>query len=233
MKIFSFLVLFGSVLMTAVAQAGPAADYGQASRSQQALLLQQWAAAPEASRLPLLQALRDESVVADPGGQLFLDRQGTLTPLEGRAAPAGATKKVFMNNRIRGLVASALATHQLVSDSQSVRLRAARALQTGAGEEQLPFLSQRLAAEQDPGVHDALAIAVANLQLSDARAERRLEAVKLLADASDPQVQASLTRLTLAQNEPEAAVREAAADSLKQIQPVSYTHLTLPTICSV
>lgn len=207
----------GILLMSAVAQAGPAADYGQASRSQQAQLLQQWAAAPEASRLPLLQALSDESVVADTKGQLFLDRQGTLTPLEGAAAPAGTTKKVFMNNRMRGLVASTLATHQLVSDRQSVRLRAASALQTRAGVEQLPFLSQRLAAEQDPAVQDALAIAVANLQLSDGRAERRLAAVKLLADASDPQVQASLTRLTLAQNEPDVAVREAAADSLRQI----------------
>ena len=207
----------GILLMSAVAQAGPAADYGQASRSQQAQLLQQWAAAPDASRLPLLQALSDESVVADTQGQLFLDRQGTLTPLEGDAAPAGTTKKVFMNNRMRGLVASTLATHQLVSDSQSVRLRAASALQTRAGAEQLPFLSQRLAAEQDPAVQDALAIAVANLQLSDGRAERRLAAVKLLADASDPQVQASLTRLTQAQNEPDAAVREAAADSLRQI----------------
>lgn len=208
----------GMLLMTAVAQAGPAADYGQASRSQQAQLLQQWAAAPEAPRLPLLQALSDESVMTDTRGQLFLDRQGTLTPLEGSVAPVGTTKKVFMNNRMRGLVASALATHQLVSTSQSVRLRAASALQTGADAEQLPFLSQRLAAEQDPEVHDALAIAVANLQLSDSRPERRLQAVKLLADASDPQVQASLTRLTQAQNEPDAAVREAAADSLEQIQ---------------
>ncbi|HKS33717.1 MAG TPA: urea ABC transporter permease subunit UrtB [Enterobacteriaceae bacterium] len=217
MKLFSLLLMSGILLMSAVAQAGPAADYGQASRSQQAQLLQQWAAAPDASRLPLLQALSDESVVADTQGQLFLDRQGTLTPLEGDAAPAGTTKKVFMNNRMRGLVASTLATHQLVSDSQSVRLRAASALQTRAGAEQLPFLSQRLAAEQDPAVQDALAIAVANLQLSDGRAERRLAAVKLLADASDPQVQASLTRLTQAQNEPDAAVREAAADSLRQI----------------
>lgn len=218
MKILSFFLLPGILLMAAVAQAGPAADYGQANRSQQAQLLQQWAAVPEASRLPLLQALSDESVVADTSGQLFDDRQGTLTPLEGSVVPAGATKKVFMNNRMRGLVASALATHQLVSDSQSVRLRAASALQTGAETELLPFLSQRLAAEQDPAVHDALAIAVANLQLSDSRPERRLQAVKLLADASDPQVQASLTRLTQAQNEPDAAVREAAADSLAQIQ---------------
>ncbi|SES85330.1 urea ABC transporter permease subunit UrtB [Kosakonia radicincitans] len=220
MKIFPALgfLLFGCLLMTATAQAGPAADYGKASRTQQAQLLQQWSAAPEASRLPLLQALNDETVVTDANGQLFSEQNGKLTALEGDAVPAGATKKVFMNNRIRGLVASALATHQLVSPDDSVRLRAALTLQNSAQADQLPFLSARLAAEKNDGVHTALAIAVANLQLADSRAERRLQAVKLLGEASDPQVQASLQRLTQPQNEPDSAVREAAADSLKQVQ---------------
>ncbi len=79
--------------MTATVQAGPAADYGKASRTQQAQLLQQWSAAPEASRLPLLQALNDEAVVTDENGQLFTEQNGKLTALEGDTAPAGATKK--------------------------------------------------------------------------------------------------------------------------------------------
>ena len=220
MKIFPVLgfLLFGCLLMTATVQAGPAADYGKASRTQQAQLLQQWSAAPEASRLPLLQALNDEAVVTDENGQLFTEQNGKLTALEGDTAPAGATKKVFMNNRIRGLAASALATHQLVSPDDSVRLRAALTLQNSAQADQLPFLSTRLAVEKNEGVHTALAIAVANLQLADSRAERRLQAVKLLGEASDPQVQASLQRLTQPQNEPDSAVREAAVDSLKQVQ---------------
>ena len=220
MKIFPVLgfLLFGCLLMTATVQAGPAADYGKASRTQQAQLLQQWSAAPEASRLPLLQALNDEAVVTDENGQLFTEQNGKLTALEGDTAPAGATKKVFMNNRIRGLAASALATHQLVSPDDSVRLRAALTLQNSAQADQLPFLSTRLAVEKNEGVHTALAIAVANLQLTDSRAERRLQAVKLLGEASDPQVQASLQRLTQPQNEPDSAVREAAVDSLKQVQ---------------
>ena len=212
MKIFPVLgfLLFGCLLMTATVQAGPAADYGKASRTQQAQLLQQWSAAPEASRLPLLQALNDEAVVTEQNGK--------LPALEGDTAPAGATKKVFMNTRIRGLAASALATHQLVSPDDSVRLRAALTLQNSAQADQLPFLSTRLAVEKNEGVHTALAIAVANLQLADSRAERRLQAVKLLGEASDPQVQASLQRLTQPQNEPDSAVREAAVDSLKQVQ---------------
>ncbi|WP_437614695.1 urea ABC transporter permease subunit UrtB [Erwinia sp. V71] len=220
MKLFPVLrfLLVSGLLLSGAAQAGPATDYGHASRSQQAQLLQQWSATPDASRLPLLQALSSEAVVADTQGQLFTDHNGKLTPLEGDAAPAGATKKVFMNNRLRGLIASALAAHQLVSDDDAVRLRAALALQTSAQAEQLPLLTQRLAAEQNARVHTALAIAAANLQITDSSAERRLQAVKLLGEASDPQVQASLTRLTQAQNEPDAAVRAAAVESLKQVQ---------------
>ncbi|MCU6667207.1 urea ABC transporter permease subunit UrtB [Enterobacteriaceae bacterium H4N4] len=220
MKILPALgfLLFGWLLMTASAQAGPAADYGKANRTQQAQLLQQWSAAPQASRLPLLQALNNETVVADPSGQLFIEQGAKAVALEGDGTPTGAMKKVFMNNRIRGLVASALATHQLVSEDDSVRLRAAKTLQNSAQAEQLPFLSARLAAEKNDAVHSALAIAVANLQLSDSRGDLRLQAVKLLGETSDPQVQGSLTRLTQLQYEPDAAVRAAAAASLEQVQ---------------
>ena len=43
------------------AQAAEADDFVAASRSQQAQLLTQWAAAPQADRLPLLRALTTES----------------------------------------------------------------------------------------------------------------------------------------------------------------------------
>jgi len=46
----------------------------------------------------------------------------------------------------------------------------------------------------------------------------RLQAVKQLGESSAPPIQASLQRLTQPQNEPDASVRAAAADSLKQIQ---------------
>lgn len=217
MKILGSLFI-SCLLIATSALAGPAEDYGKANRSQQAQLLQQWAQTPDASRLTLLQALSRETVVMDTQGQLFSQRQGKLTPLEGDAVPVGNTKKVFMNNRLRGLVASALSAHQLVSPDDAVRLQAAQALQTSAQADQLPFLSQRLATEKNDAVHQALGIAVAGLQLTDSRPAQRLQAVKLLGEASDPQVQASLYRLTQPENEPDAAVRDAAADSLKQIQ---------------
>ncbi len=200
------------------ALASPATDYGNSSRSQQAQLLQQWAAQPDASRVALLEALDAQAVSVDSQGQLFTERDGRQVALEGDAQPVGATKKVFMNNRLRGLVASALAAHQLLSNDARVRSGAARALQNSAQAQQLAFLSQRLAAEQDNDVHTALAIAVANLQLADPQASVRLQAVKLLGETSDPQVQASLARLTQTQNEPDSAVRAAATQSLQQVQ---------------
>ncbi|XTZ40517.1 urea ABC transporter permease subunit UrtB [Salmonella enterica] len=206
------------LLLTSGVRAGPAAEYGQASRSQQAQLLQQWSAAPDEARLPLLEALSNETVVIDNSGQLFSKRDGKSVALEGNATVTGATKKLFINNRLRGLIASALAAHQLLSQTDAIRLRGAMTLQNSAHAGQLPFITQRLAAEKSAQVHNALAIALANLQLADSRAAQRLSAVKLLGEANDPQVQASLYRLTQPENEPDATVRNAAAESLKQIQ---------------
>ncbi len=220
MTMRSLLRLFLSLCFLAplLAHAGPAAEFAAANRTQQTTLLQQWAAAPNPDRLPLLQALHNESVVLDQNKQPFSRVQDKLTALEGNAQPVGDTKKLFMNNRLRTLVDSALASHQLVSADVATRLQAALMLQNDAVADQLPLLSQRLAVEQASDVHTALAIAVANLQLSNTDPRVRLQAVQLLGDTRDPQMQASLQRLTLAQNEPDATVRAAAAESLQQLK---------------
>ena len=96
--LFSLLSL--CLLMPLLAQAGAGADFAAASRSQQAVLLQQWAAAPDASRLPLLEALHHESVVIDQNKQPFNKAENTLTPLDASPQPTGSTKKLFMNNRL-------------------------------------------------------------------------------------------------------------------------------------
>ncbi|BCQ46898.1 hypothetical protein ERHA55_44250 [Erwinia rhapontici] len=212
---FLVLLLFSLPLL---AQAGPAADFAAASRSDQLTLLQQWAAAPNANRLPLLQALHSENVVLDEHKQPFTRTKDQLVPLEGNAAPVGATKKLFVNNRLRVMITSALAAHQLVSPITPIRLHAARALQNEANIDQLPLLKQRLAAEEDATVHAVLAQAVAGLQLADPNPLVRLDAVKRLGETSDPQTQASLEHLLQPQNEADARVRAAAADSLKQIR---------------
>ncbi len=123
-----------------------------------------------------------------------------------------------MNNRLRVLVASALAAHQLVSPDAGVRLRAAQQLQNDAAADLLPLIEKRLSVETDPQVHAALAMTAASLQLTSTQPMVRLRAVKLLGESSDPNTQASLQRLTQPAAEPDETVREAAADSLKQMK---------------
>ncbi|QKJ85752.1 urea ABC transporter permease subunit UrtB [Paramixta manurensis] len=216
MRLIVMLVLLISAPFAA--QAGPATDFAAASRAQQATLLQHWAAAPDPARLPLLEALHDESVMVDQHKQPFRRQAGQLIALDGDAQPSGNLKKLFINNRLRILVASALAAQQLVSPDSATRLRAAHTLQNEAAADQLPFLAQRLALEKTPEVHATLAMVVANLQLNDSNPQVRLQAVKLLGETSDPDMQASLQQMIQPQHEPDAAVRAAAANSLQQIK---------------
>jgi urea transport system permease protein len=200
------------------ALAGPAADFVAANRSMQAKMLENWSVAPDASRLPLLESLRREEVVIDEAGRPFIQRDTQLLPMEGDGKPQGAVKKVWLNNRLRNLIANALSAHQLVSNDPRVRLQAAKVLQREAQADQLPLLTARLKAEQDPSVHGALLAALANLQLNDANPQVRLQAVTLLGQSGDPDTQARLASLTNVKTEPDAQVRAAAINSLKQVR---------------
>ncbi|MFC0139191.1 urea ABC transporter permease subunit UrtB [Erwinia mallotivora] len=216
-RLFSQLVAL-CLLIPLGAFAGPAADFASASRSEQIRLLQQWAATPHSSRTAFLQALKQENVVLDENKQPFSDADGKLTALDSALQPRGSTKKLFINNRLRVQIATTLAAHQLLSDSRDNRLAAARQLQNDAEAAQLPLLSRQLASERDSAVHAVLAQAVAGLQVADASPQVRLRAVQLLSETSDPQTEATLLRLSQRQNEPDAAVRAAASDGLKQIK---------------
>ncbi|CNK40733.1 branched chain amino acid ABC transporter permease [Yersinia enterocolitica] len=204
--------------MSTFAMAGPAHDFAAANRSQQITMLQQWATEPDASRLALLQALKQETLVIDSAGQVFVQNHQVFTPLEGLLQPTGVPKKIWLNNRLRILIANALAAQRLVSDDVSVRLNAAQELQQQAQSDQLPLLNQRLKLETDSKVKEALNIALANLQLIDSNPQIRLNAVQLLGQSGSPQTQSRLQNLTDAKVEPDAQVRAAAASSLKQVQ---------------
>lgn len=206
------------ILLPWRAQAAEADDFVAASRSQQAQLLTQWAAAPQADRLPLLRALTTESLVMDDGKHAFRTRQGGLQPLGAVAAPQGETRPVRLTNRLRNLAAGALASHLILSDNVTERASAARTLQREATPAMAALLQQRLQAETDENVRGLLEVALARLQLTQPEASARLAAVTLLGHSADPETQALLIPFTDAQHEPDAAVREAASDSLQKIK---------------
>ncbi|MGG7667456.1 urea ABC transporter permease subunit UrtB [Yersinia sp. J1] len=209
-----FLVIW---LLPCCAKAGDSEDFAVANRTQQAKLLQSWAAAPQKVRIPLLKALVQEKLVVDRHQRPFSETGTALIPLGEAKTPVGETQKVRLTNRLRVLARSALATHQLISDSANDRLKAALALQNHADSELLPLLQQRLRLESDGGVRDALEAALARLQLASPDAAIRLHAVTLLGYSSVPSAQAWLEPLADKQWESDPKVRAAAADSLTKI----------------
>ena len=100
-----------------------------------------------------------------------------------------------LTNRLRVLAATAIATHQLVSDSVTERRAAARRLQRDAQPGMLAFLEKRVSDETDAVARQALLLAVANLQLASPQPEVRRKAVELLGQSDDPDVQSGSPRL--------------------------------------
>jgi len=200
------------------AQAGDAADYAKASPAKQAKLLEAWAVAPIPERLQLIEALRANRVAIDRNKTPFVEENGGYRALEGEAEPDGTPKKLRLNNRLRGLLNTALASHQLFSEETSQRLSAAKRLQRSGQPEQLGLLQQRLEAEDDPAVSEALALALANLQLSAGDPAVRLAAVRLLGETGAPLARVRLENLLADEAETDAAVRKAAETSLAQVK---------------
>lgn len=188
------LLLTLILLLPLVSQASEGEFFLSAKPAEQASLLETWAAQPDPARLPLLENLR-----------------------QGRIAE-GDTRKLRLNNRLRGLLDNTLASHQLLSDQAAIRLAAAQQLQKSAQPAQMAFLDRRFAAEPDAAVHAALGLALANLQLGASEPAVRLAAVRLLGETGDPLARTRLEALLQPDAETDAAVRTAAETSLAQVQ---------------
>lgn len=198
------------------AQAGDATDFVTAPPAQQAQLLERWAITPDPARMPLLNALQQGTLSTDGRNVPFIEQNGGALAADGNATPEGALKKLRLNNRLRGLVASAQASHQLVDASPAVRLDAARLLQKNANSEQIPLLSQQLAAETNAEVKAVLAQVLAGLQLASPDVALRLTAVRTLGESGEPNTPNRLQ--TFLATETDATVRHAAEVSLAQVE---------------
>ncbi len=207
-----------ALLWPLASQAGDANDFVAANPAKQAKLLESWAAQPDPARQPLLDALQQGRVAADSSKTAFIEEAGNFSAAEGEAEPASPPKKLRLNNRLRGLLQTAQASHQLLASEASVRLAAAQQLQKSAKPAQLELLNARVASEQDAAVRDALALALANLQLVDPDPAVRLQAVRLLGETGEPLARTRLEALLDSDSETDAGVRTAAETSLAQVK---------------
>ncbi|MQU54768.1 urea ABC transporter permease subunit UrtB [Pseudomonas sp. FSL R10-1339] len=183
------------LLLPLAAHADDASDFAAANNAQQAQLLESWAAQPAPARIELINSLQQ--------GQISVD---------------GQVKTLRLNNRLRSLIDTALASHQLLAADPKLRLSAAQQLQKSAKPAQLNFLDQQLAAEKDSDVHNALSLALANLQLVDPNPAVRLAAVRLLGETGEPLARTRLENLLQPGVETDASVHTAAETSLVQIK---------------
>ncbi|TBV04776.1 urea ABC transporter permease subunit UrtB [Stutzerimonas kirkiae] len=215
---FTGMLLGLLLLLPLGASASEADDFVAANAGRQAQLLQDWAASPSRERLPLLLALQQGRIAADSDKRAFIEQDGAWQAADGGAAASGTPRKLRLNNRLRGLLATTLASHQLLSADSAERLAAARQLQRSAQPGQLQRLGALHAGERDDAVRDALALALANLQLTDADPAVRLAAVRLLGETGEPQARSRLEGLLQADVESDPAVRTAAETSLAQVK---------------
>ncbi len=206
------------LLLPLVASAGDADDFVAANAGKQAKLLQDWAAAPNTARMPLLQALQQGRVASDADKRAFIEQDGAWQAADDVAEANGTPRKLRLNNRLRGLVAVAVASHQLLEHDAAARLAAAKQLQRNTPPALLPLLESRMSAEADENVRDALTLALANLQLADANPAVRLAAVQRLGQTGDPLARVRLEALLDPAQESDAEVRAAAQKSLAQVK---------------
>lgn len=189
------LILALALLLPLAAHASDASDFVAANPVQQAKLLEAWAAKPDPARVELINELQ-----------------------QGRITVDGKVKVLRLNNRLRGLIETTLASHQLLAADAKLRLAAALQLQKSAQPAQLPLLNQKVASETDATVRTALSLALANLQLVDSDPAVRLAAVRLLGETGDPLARTRLETLLDPTVETDAGVRTAAETSLAQVK---------------
>ena len=211
------LLLSLALLLPLGAQAGDALEFTRAGASAQVRLLEHWSASPTAERRAFLDALQQGRIGTDKDKNPYVQQAGQWQPLEADITAQDAPRVLRLNNRLRGLLNTALASHALGDEDAAVRLDAARTLQRNAPPTLLPLLEQRFALEDDGAVHDALALALANLQLASPETATRLKAVRLLGETGEPLAKTRLQSL-LDGDEADPAVRKAAQTSLAQVE---------------
>ena len=166
----------------------------------------------------VLKALVDGELQVAEGRVLMVQADAAKDAATGEkvARLPEAREDVVANNRLRGEIEGALAALRLTSPDHSVRAAAVRELAAGADPAMRPLIAKAFAAEKDPELRDALGLVAAALDLHVEDRAVRLDAVKRLAESSQP-----ATRMLLAgvvESDADDEIRVVARESLKRVE---------------
>ena len=156
------------------------------------------AANPDARTLPVLKALADGQLLVDGqgGGWIKTDTE-VLDALTGTPAklPDPAPDEVSINNMLRGQIDAALAALKLFAPERDVRPAAARSLQGGEDEALRDTLKGAHDKEGDADVREAIALALAAIDVRSDDPKLRLDAVRTLASSERAEMRTLLAAM--------------------------------------
>jgi len=175
-------------------------------------------ASPDAARV--LKAMADDELLVAGESVFLYDGERAVDAATGAVIQPmpEVYESITVNNRVRSVLSNARAALKLYDPDRAVRLAAATELQSNAGIEMAPVLAAALAKETDAEIGALLKQAHAQANLANPDAAARLAAVESLAESASPVTRGLLLPLLETANEPDAAVREAAAQAVKAIE---------------
>ena len=178
----------------------------------------------DAAAVPILRAMQNDELQI-VNGRLIIVTDEYRDAVTGEVVDLGDAQpeSIIVNNRIRGVIDSAVAGLRLVADDRGQRFAAARELSTGASEQMLPLIKTALEREADAEIKALLAQAAASIEVASSDADVRRNAVRTLGQSENPQTKQLLVGLLQKNSdgafaEPDEGVREEAQAALRAIE---------------
>lgn len=175
--------------------------------------------------LEILEALDEGELRIDKRGEIFRVEGLKVRSLGSASAqtPTLPLRTPMVDNELRRTLEVSLATLRLASPDVRIRRTAAESLAAQPNETLGSIARAALPKEQDTKVRNALAIALAWTDLEAADSSKRLEALRVIADAPSPSFRAAVERVLSQSRERgtegrETEVRAAASKALAAIR---------------
>jgi urea transport system permease protein len=165
--------------------------------------IQQLQALDDPRAIPALDALCDDRLRVGADKHAYIwdskthDARNAMTGEVVSPAPA-SLKEVEVGNEIRRVALPVLAQLQLGAPAASVRLAAAEELSQSGSAEAATLLHKALAREKDAGVREALALAVARVDLASSDPAARVAALEVIGKSGNDGFLSDLQRMTAA-----------------------------------
>ncbi|PMS15834.1 urea ABC transporter permease subunit UrtB [Trinickia dabaoshanensis] len=184
----------------------------------------------DTAALALLGALADDRALATDSGEVLIAQNGddaqARDAVSGKLVTIGDAQPVTLDNRLRSKVAHALAGVKLGSPDLETRRQAADALLANPDPSMKALIEAARAKETDPALKRRLDVLWATTALSDSDANKRLEAVTLLAARRDLELYPLLRPLVAQRTdgsfaEPDSRVRAAAQRGIDALDAIT------------